>query len=65
MNAKRHGHNSARVPCFGFWIGRGVITTRFLWMLFQVKRQDCELFSQRIDRSRIRIGGWSVKLFGR
>ncbi len=41
------------------------LTMRVFWMLFQVKRVDDELFSQRQDRWRIRVFGWSIKLFGK
>lgn len=53
------------VPCFGLWVSRKGITVRFFWMLFQIVRTESELFSQRNDKYRIRLFGWSVKLFGK
>ncbi len=57
-----------RKPMFWIWLPDQrcrTLTMRVFWMLFQVKRVDDELFSQRQDRWRIRVFGWSIKLFGK
>lgn len=53
-------------PQFGLWCcwQRKMITLRLFGRLFQITRQRNELFSQRRDRRRIRVMGWSIKLFG-
>lgn len=60
---------TSNTPCFGLWFSWSsearCVTVRCLWRLFQVKRVRDELFSQRQDRWRLRLFGWSVKLFGR
>ena len=54
------------IPCFGVWARKRPpsLTLRIFWCLFQIKRVEDELFSQRQDKRRIRVYGWSIKLFG-
>ena len=49
---------------FGIWVGDGCLSIVAFWKLFQIKPVSRELFSQRNDASRLRVFGWSVKLFG-
>lgn len=51
-------------PLFGFWLWRSGVTVVLFRRLFQVKFERDELPSQRLDTSRIRLCGLSVKLFG-
>lgn len=47
-----------------WFLPRG-FTLRVFGRIFQVKPIADEMFSQRMDRWRIRILGWSIKLFGK
>jgi hypothetical protein len=57
-------NNQQLRPWFGvFLLARGVTVVCF-GKLFQAKLQKDELFSQRNDKTRIRVFGLSFKLFG-
>lgn len=51
-----------KIPMFGYFpIERG-FGVRFFWIYFQAKPIANELYSQRNDKWRLRVFGWSFKI---